>query len=92
MQGLSVSIVPAWEYLEYSVPTRKLLFGLILVREMDEHLGFGELIKQHLTDSRDKNTKIALTDLTRQGKRHRFSGSGKAQDGNSVYNLSLSGN
>ena len=33
MQGLSVRIVPAWECLEYSVPTRKLLFGLILVRE-----------------------------------------------------------
>ena len=26
--------------------------GLILVRELDERLGFGELIEQHLTDSR----------------------------------------
>ena len=25
--------------------------GLILVRELDERLGFGELIEQHLTDS-----------------------------------------
>ena len=25
--------------------------GLILVRELDERLGFGELIQQHLTDS-----------------------------------------
>ena len=30
MQGLSVSIVPDWECLEYRVPIRKLLFGLIL--------------------------------------------------------------
>ena len=26
--------------------------GLILVRELDERLGFGDLIAQHLTDSR----------------------------------------
>jgi hypothetical protein len=26
--------------------------GLILVRELDERLGFGELIEEHLTDSR----------------------------------------
>ena len=26
--------------------------GLILVRELDEHLGFSELIEQHLSDSR----------------------------------------
>ena len=26
--------------------------GLILARELDEILGFGELIQQHLTDSR----------------------------------------
>ena len=26
--------------------------GLILVRELDERLGFGKLIEQHLTDSR----------------------------------------
>jgi hypothetical protein len=26
--------------------------GLILVRELDERLGFGDLIVQHLTDSR----------------------------------------
>jgi len=31
--------------------------GLILVRELDERLGFGELIIRHLTDSRrGKNT------------------------------------
>ena len=33
--------------------------GLILVRELDERLGFGELIEQHLTDSRrGKNTQF----------------------------------
>jgi len=31
--------------------------GLILVRELDERLGFGEWIQEHLTDSRrGKNT------------------------------------
>jgi hypothetical protein len=35
--------------------------GLILVRELDERLGFGELIAQHLTDSRrGKNTQLPL--------------------------------
>ena len=29
--------------------------GLILVRELDERLGFGALIEQHLTDSRRGN-------------------------------------
>ena len=41
--------------------------GLILVRELDERLGFGELIAQHLTDSRrGKNTQLPLADLFRQ--------------------------
>ena len=30
--------------------------GLILVRELDERLVFGELIERHLTDDRAKNT------------------------------------
>jgi hypothetical protein len=30
--------------------------SLILVRELDERLGFGDLIAQHLTDSRHGNT------------------------------------
>ncbi len=34
--------------------------GLILVRELDERLGFGELIEQHLTDPRGKNTQLPL--------------------------------
>ncbi len=48
--------------------------GLILGRELDEHLGFGELIKQHLTDSRGKNTKFALADLIRQSVYSRLAG------------------
>ena len=34
--------------------------GLILVREMDERLGFSELIERDLTDSRGKNTQLPL--------------------------------
>ena len=41
--------------------------GLILVRELDERLGFGELSAQHLTDSRPgKNTELLLGNLFRQ--------------------------
>jgi len=33
--------------------------GLVLVRQLDERLGFGELIEKHLTDSRrGKNTQF----------------------------------
>ncbi len=37
--------------------------GLILVRELDERLGFGELIEQYLTDSRAKNARLPFPDL-----------------------------
>jgi hypothetical protein len=41
--------------------------GLILVRELDERLGFGEWIAHHLTDSRrGKKTQFPLADLVRQ--------------------------
>jgi len=41
--------------------------GLILVRELDERLGFGDLIREHLTDPRrGKNTQLPLADLLRQ--------------------------
>ena len=41
--------------------------GLILIRELDERLGLGEFIAQHLTDSRrGKNTQLPLADLLRQ--------------------------
>ena len=41
--------------------------GLILVRELDERLGFGDLIDQRLADRRHgKNTQFPLSDLLRQ--------------------------
>ena len=49
--------------------------GLILIRELDERLGFGELIAQHLTDSRrGKNTQLPLADLLRQSVYSRIAG------------------
>ena len=48
--------------------------GLILVRELDEHLGFGELIKQHLADPRGKNTRLPFADLLRQSVYSRLAG------------------
>jgi len=49
--------------------------GLILVRELDERLGFGELIQRHLTDSRrGKNTQFAFVDLLRQSVYSRLAG------------------
>ncbi len=49
--------------------------GLILVRELDERLGFGGLITQHLSDSRrGKNTQLPLADLFRQSVYSRIAG------------------
>jgi hypothetical protein len=49
--------------------------GLILVRELDEHLGMNQLIEQHLTDSRrGKNTQLPLADLLRQSVYSRLAG------------------
>ncbi|HWT82178.1 MAG TPA: IS1380 family transposase, partial [Candidatus Methylomirabilis sp.] len=49
--------------------------GLILVREVDERLGFGELIQQHPTDSRrGKNTQFPFADLLRQSVYSRLAG------------------
>jgi hypothetical protein len=49
--------------------------GLILVRELDERLGFGELIQRHLTDSRrGRNTQFAFVDLLRQSVYSRLAG------------------
>ncbi len=36
--------------------------GLIVVRELDERLGFSEVIEQHLPDSRAKNNPLPLAD------------------------------
>jgi hypothetical protein len=44
-------------------------------RELDERLGFGDLIAQHLTDSRrGKNTQLPLADLLRQSVYSRIAG------------------
>src|SRR5437870_11396511 len=49
--------------------------GLVLVRELDERLGFGELIEQHLTDfRRGKNTQFSFADLLRQSVYSRLAG------------------
>jgi len=49
--------------------------GLIVVRELDERLGLGELIEQHLTDPRrGKNTQFPLADLLRQSVYSRLAG------------------
>ena len=49
--------------------------GLILVRELDERLGFDDLIAQHLTGSRrGKNPQLPLADLFRQSVYSRMAG------------------
>ncbi|MGA2329974.1 MAG: IS1380 family transposase [Bryobacteraceae bacterium] len=49
--------------------------GLILVRELDERLGFSQLIEQHLSDPRrGKNTQFPLADLLRQSVYSRLAG------------------
>jgi Transposase DDE domain group 1 len=48
--------------------------GLVLVRELDERLGFSDLIAHHLTDSRAKNTQLPLADLLRQSIYSRMAG------------------
>ena len=49
--------------------------GMVLVRELDERLGFGELIEQHLTDSpRGKNTQFPFADLLWQSVYRRLAG------------------
>ena len=49
--------------------------GLILVRELDERLAFGEIIPQQLTDSRrGRNTQLPLAYLFRQSVYSRIAG------------------
>jgi Transposase DDE domain group 1 len=49
--------------------------GLILVRELEERLGMGALIEQHLTDTRrGRNTQFLLADLLRQSVYSRLAG------------------
>jgi hypothetical protein len=49
--------------------------GLVLVRELDERLGLGKLIDEHLTDLRQgSNKKFPLADLLRQSVYSRLAG------------------
>jgi hypothetical protein len=48
--------------------------GLLLVRELDERRGFGELIERHLTDGRGKNSQLPFADLLRQSVYSRLAG------------------
>jgi hypothetical protein len=48
--------------------------GLILVRELDERLGFGDLIAQHLSDPRGRNVQLGMADLLRQSVYSRLAG------------------
>src|SRR5215469_301076 len=49
--------------------------GLIVIRELDERLGLGDLITEHLTDARrGKNTQLPLVDLFRQSIYSRVAG------------------
>ena len=48
--------------------------GLLVVRELDERLGLSELISDHLTDSRGKNTQLPMADLLRQSIYSRMAG------------------
>jgi Transposase DDE domain group 1 len=48
--------------------------GLLLMRELDERLGFGQLIERHLTDGRGINMQLPLTDLVRQSVYNRLAG------------------
>src|SRR5271166_4490494 len=51
--------------------------GLLLVRELDERLGLSELIGEHLTDSRGKNTQLPIGWIRR---RERCRASGTRSD------------
>jgi hypothetical protein len=44
------------------------------VRELDERLGFSELMAQHLTDPRGRNTQFPFVDLVRQSVYRRVAG------------------
>ena len=60
--------------------------GLILLRELDERLGLGKLIDEHLTDSRQgTNKKFPFVDLVRQSVYSRLAG---CQDLNDAVRVS----
>jgi len=60
--------------------------GLILVRDMDERLGFSDLITKHIADPRGKNTQFSLADLVRQSVYRRLAG---YEDVNDAERLSV---
>jgi hypothetical protein len=51
--------------------------GLILVCELEERLGFGQLIAQHLTDFHGRNARTLEADLLRQSVYSRQAGPGR---------------
>src|SRR3990172_3427966 len=54
--------------------------GLILVRELDERPGFGELIEQYRSDWRANNARFCLADLLRQSVYSRLAGYEEVSD------------
>jgi hypothetical protein len=58
--------------------------GLILVRELDEGLGFGELAAEYLTDTRAKNAQLPIVDLLRQSVHSRLAGHEDVNDAERV--------
>ena len=59
--------------------------GLILVRELDERLGLGELIDEHLSDSRQgTNKQFTFADLLRQSVYSRLVGYEEGRRGRGV--------
>ena len=57
------------------------------MRELDERLGFGELIEQHLTDSRANNARLSFADLLRQSVYSRLAGYEDVNDAKQVRRL-----
>ncbi len=53
--------------------------GLLLLRKMDERLGFSDPTAQHITDLWGKNTQFPFTDLVRQSIYRRLAGSGMVE-------------
>ena len=54
--------------------------SLLPVRELDERLGLSELIAEHLTDSRGKNTQLPMAGLLRQAVYSRLAGYADVND------------
>jgi predicted ribosome quality control (RQC) complex YloA/Tae2 family protein len=60
--------------------------GLILVRELAERFGFGELIEEHLTDPRrGKNSQFPFADLPRQSVHSHLAGYEDVNDAERLY-------